>query len=177
MMTSLVLTFIGRDKPGLVNAISHKVAASGGTWLESRLARLAGEFAGILLIGVPETNVATFSAALRDLETSGLRVTVAPSSMTAETARERIVELSLLGQERPGIVRDVTHALTRLGVNIEEFSSGVEAAPFSGTEMFRASARLRIPDALASEDLRKTLERLAGEMMVDLAVTEGKAEG
>ena len=113
MMTSLVLTFIGRDKPGLVNAISHKVAASGGTWLESRLARLAGEFAGILLIGVPETNVATFSAALRDLETSGLRVTVAPSSMTAETARERIVELSLLGQERPGIVRDVTHALTR----------------------------------------------------------------
>jgi glycine cleavage system regulatory protein len=177
MTTSLVLTFIGRDKPGLVNAISHKVAAAGGTWLESRLARLAGEFAGILLVGVPEANVAAFSAALRDLEASGLRVTVAPSSEVAATASERVVELSLLGQERPGIVRDVTQALTHLGVNIEEFNSGVEAAPFSGTEMFRASARLRIPDALASDDLRKTLERLAGEMMVDLAVSEGKAEG
>ena len=176
-MTSLVLTFIGRDRPGLVNAISHKVAAAGGSWLESRLARLAGEFAGILLVGVPEANVAAFSATLRDLEASGLRITVERSDAAGDRARERIVELSLLGQERPGIVRDVTQALTQLGVNIEEFSSGVEAAPFSGTEMFRATARLRIPDTLSSEDLRKTLERLAGEMMVDLAVSEGKAEG
>ncbi len=177
MTTPLVLTFIGRDRPGLVKAISERVAAAGGTWLESRLARLAGEFAGILLVGVPETNVAEFTAALRDLEASGLRVTIERSARAAAPASERIVELSLVGIERPGIVRDVTQALTQLGVNIEEFSSGVEAAPFTGTEMFRAAARLRIPDGLASEELRKTLERLAGEIMVDLVVTEGKADG
>jgi len=176
MTTPLVLTFIGHDRPGLVNAISHRVAAAGGTWLESRLARLAGEFAGILLVGVPEANVATFSAALRDLEADGLRVTVEPSAGAAAPSAERIVELALVGNERPGIVRDVTQALTELGVNIEEFMSGVEAAPFTGTEMFRASARLRIPDALSGEELRKTLERLAAEMMVDLSVTEGKAK-
>lgn len=173
MTTPLVLTFIGRDRPGLVNAISQRVAAAGGTWLESRLARLAGEFAGILLVGVPEANVADFTAALRDLETAGLRIAVERSAATGEAPRERLVELSLVGHERAGIVRDVTQALTQLGVNIEEFSSGVEAAPFSGTEMFRATARLRIPDGLASDELRKTLERLAEEIMVDLAFGEG----
>lgn len=176
MATSLVLTFIGRDKPGLVSAISDKVAAAGGTWLESRLARLAGEFAGILLVGVPEANVTAFAAALRGLEANGLRVTVERSAGAGEPASQRIVELSLLGTERQGIVRDVTQALTQLGVNIEEFNSGLEAAPFSGTEMFRATARLRIPDELASDDLRKTLERLAGEIMVDLTVKEGRGE-
>jgi glycine cleavage system regulatory protein len=174
MTTPLVLTFIGRDKPGLVAAISEKVAAAGGTWMESRLARLAGEFAGILLVGVPEPNVAGFTAALRDLEATGLRVTVERGAAADTPKGETIVELNLVGHERPGIVRDVTRALTELGVNIEEFTSGVEAAPFSGTEMFRAAARLRIPQTLAGDDLRRTLERLAGEIMVDLAVSEGK---
>lgn len=176
MTTPLVLTFIGRDRPGLVNAISQRVVAAGGTWLESRLAHLAGEFAGILLVGVPEENVAGFSAALSDLEATGLRVTVERSAAAGERKNERIAELNLVGHERPGIVRDVTQALTQLGVNIEEFTSGVEAAPFTGTEMFRATARLRVPDELASDHLRKTLERLAGEIMVDLAVSEGKPQ-
>jgi len=176
MTTPLVLTFIGHDRPGLVSAISHRVAAAGGTWLESRLAHLAGKFAGILLVGVPEANVAAFTAALRDLEASGLRMTIERGAPTTERAGARIIELDLVGLERPGIVRDVTDALTQLGVNIEEFSSGVEPEPFTGAEMFRAAARLRIPDGLADDDLRKTLERLAGEMMVDLTMGERKKE-
>ena len=174
MTTPFVLTFIGRDKPGLVNAISQRVAACGGTWLESRLAHLAGEFAGILLVGVPEANVAGFAAALRDLEATGLRVTVERGAAEEAPAGRRLFELDILGHERPGIVREVTEALTRLGVNIEEFSSGVEGAPFTGAQMFRASARLSVPDEVGSDQLRQTLERLAGEMMVDLAVSERK---
>ena len=173
MTTPIVLTFIGHDRPGLVNAISEKVAASGGTWLESRLARLAGEFAGILLVNIPEPNIAGLTAALRDLEATGLRVAVERSSGAETPGRRKTVKLELVGNERPGIVRDVTQALTRLGVNIEEFSSSIEGAPFSGAEMFRASAQLRVPDDLSSDDLRKTLERLAAEIMVDLTVTAG----
>ncbi len=171
MTTSIVLTFIGHDRPGLVNAISEKVAISGGAWLESRLAHLAGEFAGIVLIDVPEPNIALLTAALRDLESTGLRITVERSADPHTPESRKTVKLELVGADRPGIVRDVTRALTGLGVNIEEFTSGIEAAPFSGAEMFRATARLRVPDDLASEDLRKTLERLAGEIMVDLTVT------
>jgi glycine cleavage system regulatory protein len=177
MTTPLVLTFVGRDRPGLVNAIAERVASSGGTWLESRLARLAGEFAGIVLVAAPEEKFETLAGALAGLETAGLRVTIAPSVAATAAPNERLIALSLVGHERPGIVRDVTHALTRLGVNIEEFSSGVEGEPFTGAEMFRANLRIRLPDGLAIDELRKTLERLAAEIMVDLSVGEGEAVG
>ncbi|MGO4872331.1 MAG: glycine cleavage system protein R [Roseiarcus sp.] len=172
MTTPIVLTFIGRDRPGLVSAISEKVAACGGTWLESRLARLAGEFAGIVLVGVPDAKIAALTAALRDLETAGLRIAVERSSETKPDRDHKTFKLEVVGHERPGIVREVTQALTQLGVNIEEFSSNLEGAPFSGAAMFRAAARLRVPNDLPSDDLRKTLERIAHEITVDLAVVE-----
>ena len=177
MTTPLVLTFVGRDRPGLVSAISERVAAAGGTWLESRLARLAGEFAGIVLVAAPEDKLEALAGALSGLETAGLRVTISPSAAAAAPPSERLIALAIVGHERPGIVRDVTHALTRLGVNIEEFSSGVEGEPFTGAEMFRADLRIRLPDGLAVDELRKTLERLAAEIMVDLSVGEGEAVG
>jgi glycine cleavage system regulatory protein len=176
MTTPLVLTFVGRDRPGLVNAISERVAAAGGTWLESRLARLAGEFAGVVLVAAPEDRIEALAAALRGLEASGVRVTISPSAPAAEPPSERLFALAIVGHERPGIVRDVTHALTRLGVNIEEFSSGVEGEPFTGAEMFHASLRIRLPDGLAVDELRRTLERLAAEIMVDVSVGEGEGE-
>jgi glycine cleavage system regulatory protein len=176
-MTPLALTFIGRDRPGLVKAISEKIAAAGGTWLESRLAHLAGEFAGILLVGVPETNVDAFAEAMRDLESAGLRVTVARSEAAPAPPTGKLLALNVLGHERPGIVRDVTQTLTEFGVNIEEFESRVEAAPFTGAEMFHAAARIRLPDGVAPDALRKRLEKLAGEIMVDLALEEGETEG
>jgi len=177
MTTPLVLTFVGRDRPGLVNAISERVAAAGGTWLESRLARLAGEFAGIVLVAAPEDKLEGLASALRGLETAGLRLTISPSVPAAAAPSERLIALSIVGHERPGIVREVTEALTRLGVNIEEFVSGVVGEPFTGAEMFRASLNIRLPDGLAVDELRKTLERLAAEIMVDLSVGEGGKVG
>ena len=76
MTTPLVLTFVGDDRPGLVNAISEKIAACGATWLESRSARLAGKFAGIVLVNVPDESLAALESSLRDLEPAGLHVTV-----------------------------------------------------------------------------------------------------
>ena len=175
MTTSLVLTFIGHDKPGLVNAISEKVAAAGGSWLDSRLAHLAGEFAGILLVSVPESNVSAFTDGLRDLERSGLRVTVelGGNARSAKEETRSVINLDLMGLDRPGIVRDVTQTLTRLKVNIEEFTSSIESAPFTGEDMFRAALRLRPPPELANEEMRTALEQLAREMMVDFTVTDG----
>jgi len=177
MTTPLVLTFVGRDRPGLVSAISERVATAGGTWLESRLARLAGEFAGVVLVSAPDAKIEALTDALRGLEATGLRVTIAPTAETAAPPTERLVKLAIVGRDRPGIVRDVTQALTRLGVNIEEFESGVEGEPFTGAEMFHAALRLRLPDGLGLDELRRTLERLAAEIMVDLSVGEGEPVG
>ena len=169
-MISLVMTFVGDDRPGLVNAISEKVVEFGGTWLESRSVRLAGKFAGVVLVRVPDKNLIPLESALAKLAPSGLRVSVERGGAAETEKPSRPVALEIVGKERLGIVRDVTQTLTRLGVNIEEFASGVEAEPFTGAEMFRAHARLSVPDGLKLDDLRKALEKLAGEIMVDLAV-------
>lgn len=175
-MVPLVLTFVADDRPGLVNALSEKIAACGAAWLESRSARLAGKFAGILLVSVPDGRAEELRSSLRLLESSGLHLTVEQGASKTEKPPGRVLKLDLLSHDRPGIVRDVTQSLTSLGVNIEEFASDVESAAFTGSEMFRAKARLRAPDALGVEELRKALERLAGEMMVDLAVADDEQQ-
>ncbi|MDE2362080.1 MAG: hypothetical protein KGM42_05320 [Hyphomicrobiales bacterium] len=173
-MTPLVLTLIGDDKPGLVAAVSQAVAAHGGTWLESRLARLSGKFAGIVLVGAPEAGVEAVTQALRDLGGAGLKVTVEPGAdAPAESAPRETLDLEIVGNERPGIVRDLTRTLKSLGANIEEFSSGLESAPFTGQDMFRAKVRATLPEGVAPAQVRAMLERLAGEIMVDLTVGEG----
>ena len=174
MTTPLVLTFVGDDRPGLVNAIADKVAARGATWLESRSVRLAGKFAGVVLVSVPDEGVAALELSLRDLAHAGLRIGIERGAAAEPEKPRRTVKLDIVGNERPGIVRDVTQALTHLGVNIEEFTSGLEGEPFTGVMMFHAAARLSVPDALKLDDLRKALERLAGEIMVDLNVADGE---
>ena len=173
-MIPLVLTFVGDDRPGLVNAISEKVAHFGGTWLESRSVHLAGKFAGVVLVSVPDESLIGLESALAKLAPSGLRVSIERGGSAEPEKPARLVMLDILGHERPGIVRDVTQALTSLGVNIEEFGSGLEGEPFTGVRMFHATARLSVPQGLKLEDLRKALERLAAEIMVDLAVGEGE---
>jgi len=172
MTTQLVLTFVGDDRPGLINAISQAVAADGGTWLESRSVRLAGKFAGVLLVRIADESVIPLESALAKLAPSGLHVSIERGAAAEPERPARTINLEVVGKERPGIVRDVTQALTRLGVNIEEFMSGVEGEPFTGVEMFRATARLSVPDGLELGELRKALEKLAAEIMVDLNVGE-----
>ncbi|MFO1117359.1 MAG: ACT domain-containing protein [Beijerinckiaceae bacterium] len=173
-MTPLVLTLIGDDRPGLVAAVSQAVAAQGGTWLESRLARLSGKFAGIVLVGAPPEKAQAIAGALEGLAVEGLKVTVESGAepVAAAAPGERL-DLEIVGNERPGIVRDLTQALKALGANIEEFSSGLESAPFTGQDMFRAKARVTLPAGLKPAEVGRTLERLAGEIMVDLTLGEG----
>jgi glycine cleavage system regulatory protein len=163
MNIPLVITFVGPDRAGLVSAISDAVAAHGGTWLESRLARLAGQFAGVVRADAPEAQTPALEAALAALP--GLRLTVTRGG-SQEPARRRL-RLELLGLDRPGIVRDATRALAALGVNITEFESDLRPAPFSGAPMFHARALLEAPENVAPEMVRQALESLAGELTAE----------
>ena len=173
-MIPLVLTYVGDDRPGLINAVAQTIARSGGSWLESRSVRLAGKFAGVVRANVPERSASALEHALRGLATAGLSMTIERGAAEDAGRTAPVVTLDILGNERPGIVRDVTQALNALGVNIVEFESGLESAAFTGVEMFRAHARLTIPEKLPLDDLRKALERLAGEIMVDLTFGEAR---
>ena len=158
MTVSLVITFVGPDRAGLVGAISDAIAAHGGTWAESRLARLAGQFAGIVRAEVPEAEA--LSAALRALP--GLSLTVTRGG--AEIAATQRMRLELVGLDRPGIVRDATKALAALGVNIAEFETNLRPAPFSGAPMFHAKALLEAPETVTRDAVLEALEALAGEL-------------
>jgi glycine cleavage system regulatory protein len=164
-MASLILTVVGPDRPGLVRALSEAVAACGGSWLESRMARLAGQFAGIVLVEAPESLLED----LRALENQGLRIGVQSGApgVSAAIAEPRLA-LEVVGNDRPGIVRDIAQILAECGVNIEELTTGVASGSFSGETLFRVTALLRAPSEAAVDTMRVGLERLGNELMVDI---------
>ena len=143
MRTSLVLTVIGNDRPGLVSALSDTIAGFEGNWTETRMATLAGKFAGILLVTVPQAQAEALIAALRKLESRGLQVVVERSAESGSAAPARVLVLELIGQDRPGIVRDISRVLAERGINIEEMESVCLSGSFSGEALFKAQARLR----------------------------------
>lgn len=171
-MPALILTLIGPDRPGLVSALSERVAAHGGNWLESRLAHLAGQFAGIVLVDVPDGAEPALGASLSALATEGLRVTMEPAGAVVPSTRA--VQVKLVAHDRPGIVRDVSAALAARGANIEEMATNVASGSFSGEAMFHATIWLRLPEGADPADLRGALERLGNELMVDIAA-DGKS--
>jgi glycine cleavage system regulatory protein len=164
----LILTLIGPDRPGLVRVVAEAVAEQGGTWLESRMARLAGQFAGIVEVGVPPAQAEALAAALSHLTGKGLRVTLEPVAEEPARPPEATLALEVVGNDRPGIVRDVTRALALLGVNIEELTTDVNSGSFSGEPLFRAAARLRVSSTGAAGEIRHALEKLGNELMVDI---------
>src|SRR5262245_37922662 len=111
MRTSLVLIILGDDKPGIVEQLSERIVATGANWEESRMARLAGKFAGLLRLSVEEDQADALAATLRQLDTGGLKVVVDRSSDL--TGAARVVHLEVIGHDHPGIVRDIARVLAQ----------------------------------------------------------------
>jgi glycine cleavage system regulatory protein len=172
MDTHLVLTVIGRDRPGLVNAISETVTAGGGNWLDTHMASLAGQFAGILLVSVPQAKSDALVEALKKLDTQGLRLIIENAGDNS-TLEGQPMTLEVVGHDRPGIVRDVSRALAAERVSIVELETERVAGSFSGEAMFKARARLLLPEGLRAEKVQKSLESIANELMVDLSFESG----
>src|SRR5262245_47571042 len=124
MQRLLVMTVIGDDRPGLVESVASLVAERGGNWLGSRMSRLGGQFAGILQVQVPTEQEAPLLRELADLKSKGLTVVVHSEPAAASTApRSQTRRLDIVGQDRPGIVQQISRALARFGVNVEELQT------------------------------------------------------
>lgn len=172
MRDMLVLTVIGADRTGLVEALAREIAALGGNWEESRLVRLAGQFAGVLLVTIETARTDELVSALRKLDaTAGLQVSVRPTKAAGAPVESARMRLELTGHDRPGIIRDVSRILAERGLNVEELESEVASAPMSGERMFTARIVVRAPGAAQLADVRAQLESLAGELMVDVSDT------
>ncbi|HVK54795.1 MAG TPA: ACT domain-containing protein [Burkholderiales bacterium] len=176
MTTSLVVTIVGPDRPGLVSWLSDKATAHGANWAESRMANLAGQFAGILRLQVQDAKADALIAALNEIKSLGLDIVVAKSNPTSTAVPSRLLNLELVGQDRPGIVRDISRTLADQGVSIEELHTELVSGSWSGENLFQAKAKLRVPTTIATDELRNTLEALANELMVDLNLDNATAK-
>ena len=172
---SLAVTVVGPDRPGIVKLLAERAKGFGANWTASRMANLAGQFAGIVHLEVPAENADALSNALSALESTGLRVVIARSEPAAAPAGRRAVRLELAGPDRPGIVRDLSTSLAERGVSIEDLHTEVVDGAAGAGHVFRVRALLFVPNAITNEALERALDALATEMKVDLALGEGAA--
>ncbi|MEM1446759.1 MAG: ACT domain-containing protein [Planctomycetota bacterium] len=186
-MISLILTVIGPDRPGLVEALSDTIKRHDANWLESEMAQLVGHFAGIVHVQVPEAAADPLTADLVNLQNKGLAVQVtpapAPGTMAAANAESGALvagnqtttyHLELLGLDRPGIVRDLAHALATRSINVAQLKTQTQSAPMSGEQMFKATAHLHAPRDTNTDELHDALDQLAVDLDLDLTLTEAQ---
>ena len=173
MLSHLIMTIIGPDRPGLVTSLASVVAAHGGNWLECRMSHLEGQFAGILRVQVPEDSVDSLLDALRRLESEKLTVIAHRGDPSASALTpSRSLALEVIGHDRPGIVREITRTLARFRANVEELETDRSSAPMTGEMLFHARARIVLPDACAESAVREELERIAADLMVELRLEQ-----
>jgi len=168
MKKSIVLTVISQDHPGIVETLSETLADHGGNWVESSMLSLAGKFAGILLADVPENETEGLIADLAALESKGLQIVAEPCGNVTTSEGASAFCLELIGQDRPGIVRNITQILAKHDVNVDELETRCQEASMSGETLFMAKAHVSIPAETSLSTLRKELENLANELMVDI---------
>jgi len=167
MQVSLVITILGPDRSGLVNSLSETLNRFQGNWTESSMSHLAGKFAGILQIAVSDDQVDELTSALQALQSDGLQISIEIADQ-APVAPSKVLSLELLGQDRPGIIRDITQQLARLNVNIEELESQVKEASMSGGTLFCAQLKLGLPENVTTEAVQDSLESMSDQFMVDI---------
>lgn len=172
MAEDMVFTAIARDRQGVVEALADVVASHSGNWVDSSMARLAGEFAGIVRIAVPENCMDSLQKALADLSSDGIDVILHTGQPTSASGDGRPARLSLTGLDHAGIVLEVTRTLSRHGVNINDFETHVYSASMGGEPIFSAKAEIVLPVDLDSDDLRDALELIANDIMVDIEFEE-----
>lgn len=173
-MATLILNVIGSDRPGLTQALAGAVLSAGGNWLESHLSRLGGLYVGSVLVELGTDSIEALRAAVQAVDAQGLEVRIAPAVETPGAGGEEVL-FSLVGQDRTGIVHQVTAVLSGIDVNIEAFETRLSAEPHSGAPLFHLDARLRLPPGLKAEVVQAALEAISAEIMVDISLAPAKA--
>lgn len=167
--TSLVFTFIGSDRPGLVECVAEAIAEHAGSWQESRMVEMAGQFAGIARVQLPREQVDPLRSALEALATRGLQVTFANEpSPQANRPKHRAAALSIIGNDRPGIVREVSRALLQRDINVTEMSSNISSAPMTGEPLFEANVVIDLPQDGELGNLEEALDTIAESLNIEI---------
>lgn len=167
----IVLTAIAKDRPGVVESLADVIARHSGNWVDSSMANLGGEFAGIVMVEIDAGKTDVLKKDLKGLKDEGIDVTV-HATVAAEVASGREARLELTGLDHPGIVLEITRTLARHRVNIDEFNTSVSRGSMGAEPMFSAEANIVLPPDVDTDTLREALEHIAGDIMVDIELSE-----
>jgi glycine cleavage system regulatory protein len=169
-MALYVLSAVGSDRPGLTKLLAAAILSAGGNWLESHLSRLGGLYVGSVLVELERDSVEALRIAVSTVDAQDLEVRIAPAIEGPDASGEAF-EFGLVGQDRPGIVRQVTAVLSGLDANIETFKTWIAAEPYSGIPLFHMQARLRLESGPRARRVQQALEEISAEIMVDISLT------
>lgn len=172
MPASIVFTFIGSDKPGLIRQLSQTVTDCGGNWLESRMSQLAGQFAGIARVQIEPEQADKLHQALLALSGTDLEISIQTDNAPAAASNCRQLHLSLVGNDRLGIVHELSKALAERNINVSEMNTNVTSAPMTGEPLFEAEAEIQVPASIDLAELSEALEEIADELAVDIQLND-----
>ena len=172
MSAMMVFTFVGADKPGLVEKLAQTVGSHGGNWLESRMSELGGQFAGIVSVAVSEARLPALRAALSELSCEEMTIVVATTDHRRMGDDSRNLKLSIVGNDRPGIVLEVSTALAARRINVSEMNTSITSAPMSGAPLFQAVAKIQVPKALDLAELITQLDAIAAALTIEIDLEE-----
>ncbi len=174
MSADIVFTLTGPDRVGLVEEVTGAFVELGGNVESSRMARLGGEFAILMLVTLPDEHIAKIEASLSALTSAGYKIT------TSRTGRDAAVEhtgwpryrVEVRGADHEGIIHDIAHGLSASAINVESMDTETTPAPVSGTPLFSLRAIVAVPPSLSPEGWRAELEHAASQANVDVTVIE-----
>ena len=167
MTTYLVLTAIGDDRPGLVESLSQVITENSGNWLESSMSQLAGKFAGILRVSVNDEDAELLIKRLNELS-NRLKLVIERVDRHESIEIPSTVKLNLVGNDRPRIIREISHELTNMAINVTQLTTECVPAPMAGDTLFKAEALLQVPQGLNLDRLQRELEQLTDDLIVEI---------
>jgi glycine cleavage system transcriptional repressor len=173
MQKRLVLTLSGRDRVGIVERVSKEVLKFNGNVEASRMSRLGGEFAMLMLISISLPNFENLKNGIEELKAEGFTITTCPTEAT-ETGKYNgwlPYQVEVRGADHEGIIYRITQHLAKYNINIETMDTNMVKAPMSGTPLFMITATLLVAPDLAYAALRKDLDSIGNDLNVEIELS------
>jgi len=168
MQNLLVITALGEDRLGLVDALSKIIADSGCSILDSRMTVLGGEFAVIQLVAGKWNELAKLEnqlpAAGRDMNMFVHWKRTTPPRIAAELLPYAVDVISM---DHPGIVHQLSHFFAGRGINIRDLSTSRYPAAHTGTPMFSVHMTLDVPGSTHLAVLREEFLEFCDQLNLD----------
>ncbi|HZW31633.1 MAG TPA: ACT domain-containing protein [Isosphaeraceae bacterium] len=173
MRSNFVLTLTGPDRIGIVDTVTRLLLDRGGNVETSRMARLGGEFAILMLVSLPTEQIAGLETDLERLTVQGYKVTTTRAEPTDAQAHPGWLpyRVEVRGADHEGIIQEVAHYLSARGINIESMDSETTPAPISGVPLFAMTAHIVVPPSLSGQGWEAGLADLASRMNLEIQVS------